>query len=270
MESFLLVLIYLAAAGVVGIVIGYIFGKSFCKYGSSDKKYILKNDSIKCEGVSLENIESKGDNQDKSSNIENNNIDSNIQEDSIKAQKKSSDTKEEKSQQEDNLNKEIENSNSEAKESQQATEIQESQKEEIKENKTPKDALLAATLPSNSTKVEDQKEKIEDKDETKIEEEGIAPKLLDAPIDGKKDNLCKIKGIGVKIEEKLNKLGIYHFEQIASWSEKEIAWVDSHLAFKGRIKREGWVEQAKKLARGEETEFSKRVEAGEVISSKKS
>ncbi len=72
------------------------------------------------------------------------------------------------------------------------------------------------------------------------------------------DDLKRISGVGEKIEAALNGLGVYTFEQIANWNEDNIAWVDEHLVFKGRIKREGWVEQAKLLASGEETEFSKR------------
>ena len=98
--------------------------------------------------------------------------------------------------------------------------------------------------------------------------ESEAPKFLPAPREGGKDNLTRIKGIGKKIEEKLNELGIFHFDQIAAWTAKEIAWIDQHLAFPGRVEREEWVEQAKKLAQGEETEFSKRVDAGEVPTSK--
>jgi predicted flap endonuclease-1-like 5' DNA nuclease len=98
---------------------------------------------------------------------------------------------------------------------------------------------------------------------------GQAPQLLDAPRNGQKDNLTRIKGIGVKIEETLNEKGIYHFDQIANWTDEEIKWVDANVAFPGRVKRENWVEQAKTLAAGEETEFSKRVDAGEVSTSKK-
>lgn len=98
----------------------------------------------------------------------------------------------------------------------------------------------------------------------------MAPEgLLDAPKDGKKDNLTKIKGIGVKIDEALNSIGIYHFYQIAAWTEENMAWADGALAFPGRAKRDDWVGQAKALAEGKETEFSKRVEKGEVASSKK-
>ena len=96
------------------------------------------------------------------------------------------------------------------------------------------------------------------------------PVTLSAPRGGKKDNLTLIKGIGVKIEQALNEQGIYHFDQIAGWSEENIRWVDENIAFPGRVKREQWIEQAKLLAEGKETEFSKRVEAGEVATSKKS
>ncbi len=95
------------------------------------------------------------------------------------------------------------------------------------------------------------------------------PILLTEPREGGKDNLTRIKGIGVKIEEQLNDIGIYHFDQIASWDADNIAWADSTLGFPGRAKREQWVEQAATLAAGEETEFSQRVDKGEVSSSKK-
>ncbi len=60
-------------------------------------------------------------------------------------------------------------------------------------------------------------------------------------------------------------LGFYHFDQIAQWTAAEIAWVDDNLeGFKGRVTRDNWVAQAKVLAAGGETEFSKRVEKGGV------
>ncbi len=98
--------------------------------------------------------------------------------------------------------------------------------------------------------------------------EGIEPITLTGPRNGKKDNLTRIKGVGVKIEEELNKIGIYHFDQIADWNEAHIKWADSNLGFPGRAERENWVEQANALASGLETEFSKRVDAGKVSTSK--
>jgi len=74
------------------------------------------------------------------------------------------------------------------------------------------------------------------------------PALLSKP-DGEPDDLKKIKGIGPKLEKELNGAGVYHFRQIASWTEKEVAWADEHLvSFKGRISRDDWVSQAKELA----------------------
>ena len=93
--------------------------------------------------------------------------------------------------------------------------------------------------------------------------------LLDAPRGGKKDNLTRIKGIGLKIDATLNSIGVYHFDQIAAWTEKEAKWIDHYLSFPGRSLRDDWVGQAKLLAEGKETEFSKRVDAGEVATSKK-
>ena len=106
--------------------------------------------------------------------------------------------------------------------------------------------------------------------ETSEDASSVVPERLEGPRGGEKDNLTRIKGIGLKIEETLNSQGIYHFDQIANWTEENIKWVDDNVAFPGRVKREQWVEQAKLLAAGEETEFSKRVDAGEVSTSKKS
>jgi len=107
--------------------------------------------------------------------------------------------------------------------------------------------------------------------ETEMQESAVmVPEgLLDAPRDGKKDNLTRIKGIGIKIDEALNSIGIWHFDQIATWTEENMVWADRELAFPGRAKRDDWVGQAKLLAKGEETAFSKRVDKGEVASSKK-
>ncbi|MGR3513258.1 MAG: hypothetical protein ACU0GG_10865 [Paracoccaceae bacterium] len=95
--------------------------------------------------------------------------------------------------------------------------------------------------------------------------EGTRPAGLDAPRDGKADNLKEIKGIGPKLEKLCNRLGFWHFDQVAAWTSDEVAWVDANLeGFKGRVTRDKWVEQAGILAAGGETEFSKRVEGGDV------
>ncbi|NOZ90365.1 MAG: hypothetical protein GXO60_03660 [Epsilonproteobacteria bacterium] len=101
-------------------------------------------------------------------------------------------------------------------------------------------------------------------------ESDIKPMLLKEPREGGKDNLQLIKGVGKVLEKVLNDMGIYHFDQIANWTDEEANWIDKSIAFPGRIQREKWVEQAKILASGETTEFAQRVKKGKVATSKKS
>jgi predicted flap endonuclease-1-like 5' DNA nuclease len=81
------------------------------------------------------------------------------------------------------------------------------------------------------------------------------PQGIAAARDGKADNLQRISGVGPKNEKTLHGLGFFHFDQIAAWNEDEVAWVDDHLKFNGRIQREEWIKQAKLLAEGNEEEF---------------
>jgi len=95
--------------------------------------------------------------------------------------------------------------------------------------------------------------------------EGTRPEALSAARGGKADDLKQIKGVGLKMEKLCNSLGFYHFDQIAGWNKSEIAWVDANLeGFKGRVTRDDWVAQAKILAKGGKTEFSKKVSKGDV------
>lgn len=75
------------------------------------------------------------------------------------------------------------------------------------------------------------------------------PATLAQPPVGGPDNLKQIKGIGPKIEASLHAMGIFHVDQIAGWSKANIDWVDAQLSFKGRIRRERWVEQAQELSK---------------------
>jgi len=65
------------------------------------------------------------------------------------------------------------------------------------------------------------------------------------------DDLKAISGIGPKLEQVLNGLGIWTYAQIAAWSAAETAWVDDHLGLAGRIGRDGWIDQAIALAGGQ-------------------
>ncbi len=91
------------------------------------------------------------------------------------------------------------------------------------------------------------------------------PEMLKKARSSGADDLKQIKGVGPKMETMLNKMGFYHFDQVAGWRAKEVQWVDDNLeGFKGRVSRDEWVKQAKVLARGGTTEFSKKVKKGGV------
>jgi len=80
---------------------------------------------------------------------------------------------------------------------------------------------------------------------------GQDPELLNEPRGGKGDDLSLIWGVADKMVEKLNAIGVWHFDQIAKWSPENVAWFESRLdGFKGRVTREKWIEQAQKLASG--------------------
>jgi predicted flap endonuclease-1-like 5' DNA nuclease len=83
--------------------------------------------------------------------------------------------------------------------------------------------------------------------DTPENEETQQPELLKAPKNNNKDALTQIKGIGPKVEEQLNKAGIYHFEQIANWSESNIQWLETNTTFAHRAKKDLWINQAKSL-----------------------
>jgi predicted flap endonuclease-1-like 5' DNA nuclease len=65
---------------------------------------------------------------------------------------------------------------------------------------------------------------------------------------GRADNLTRIRGVGVKMQDKLNQLGVFHFWQIASLVDSEAGRLDAALGAGGRVMRDAWVAQAKRLA----------------------
>lgn len=94
---------------------------------------------------------------------------------------------------------------------------------------------------------------------------GQRPAMLETARDGQPDDLKQISGIGPKLERLCHDLGVYHFDQIALWSDAEVAWMDANLkGFKGRVSRDNWVEQARILAEGGDTTFAERVRQGDV------
>ena len=80
----------------------------------------------------------------------------------------------------------------------------------------------------------------------------VAPKVIypDGPTDGTPDDLKVIKGVGPKFEADLNAKGIYYYRQIAAWKATDVKTVELLLGrFGERVKRDGWVKQAKLLAK---------------------
>jgi len=91
---------------------------------------------------------------------------------------------------------------------------------------------------------------------------GIQSHPKPEPAKGPGDTLTQLKGLGPKAASLLNDLGVTRFEQIASWNEADVAAIDAQMgAFKGRIERDRWVDQARLLAKGDtqsfEAEFGK-------------
>jgi large subunit ribosomal protein L21 len=64
------------------------------------------------------------------------------------------------------------------------------------------------------------------------------------------DDLKKLSGVGPALEKKLHEAGVSTFAQVATWTETDVQELGEKLSLKGRIEREGWIEQAKKLAEG--------------------
>lgn len=139
---------------------------------------------------------------------------------------------------------------------------------EAKPEKAPEPAPAAAEEKTPAAAAETANEKTPAAAPAAVADEnegGSQPVALAQPRSGSADNLKEIKGVGPKLESLLHELGIYHFDQIAGWSSAEVAWMDENLkGFRGRVSRDDWIGQARILAAGGETEFSKRVEDGEV------
>lgn len=82
----------------------------------------------------------------------------------------------------------------------------------------------------------------------------VAPPVVAEPVVVAEpgDDLTRIKGLGPKLARLLADLGVTRFDQIAAWSEADLAEIDGKLgAFAGRPARDAWVEQARLLASGD-------------------
>jgi large subunit ribosomal protein L19 len=64
---------------------------------------------------------------------------------------------------------------------------------------------------------------------------------------GEPDNLTQIKGIDAELAGRLHGLGVIRFDQVANFSDDDLANVDETLALDGRIEKDDWISQAQKL-----------------------
>lgn len=105
-----------------------------------------------------------------------------------------------------------------------------------------KPARASKTAPERMT---------EDSTEAKAKQKKDIQVLYEnGPTDGDQDDLKKIKGIGPVFEKELNEKGIYYYRQIGAWKAKDVNQVEDVIGkFPGRIKRDGWVKQAKALSK---------------------
>jgi predicted flap endonuclease-1-like 5' DNA nuclease len=78
----------------------------------------------------------------------------------------------------------------------------------------------------------------------------------------KRDDLKRIRGIGVALETKLNALGITTYRQIADWTAAEVATVSKKLGLDDTIERDNWIQQAAILAGERSTVLSRAAEYG--------
>jgi len=129
---------------------------------------------------------------------------------------------------------------------------------EIDTDTDPETEIEADVEPEPAEIIEDLSESEEDEAAAVAEDEvhpseamlaeleGAQPEQVEQPDSGG-DDLTTITGIGPRIAEVLNSLGIWTYSQIADWQPEHETWIENHLSFKGRVSRENWVGQAKDL-----------------------
>ena len=115
-----------------------------------------------------------------------------------------------------------------------------------KAEKSPKKPVKKEAKPANEAKPVK---------EVKPEKEAKAKKS--APAKDKKvttttvsDDLKQLSGVGPALEKKLHGAGVKSFEQIAAWSAKDVEAINEKISSKGRVEKEGWIDQAKEKLKG--------------------
>ena len=125
------------------------------------------------------------------------------------------------------------------------------------ETAAPKAA--AKPVAEKAKKAKKAKAKAEKIEKAKAEKAPKAKAAKLAPTSSIPDNLELIKGLGPKVNNLLNGLGVTSFAQVANWTDADVADIDAQLgAFAGRITRDNWIDQAQLLAAGDISGFEQK------------
>jgi large subunit ribosomal protein L21 len=80
-------------------------------------------------------------------------------------------------------------------------------------------------------------------------EKAPAKKAEPAKASAGSDDLTQLKGVGPAYAKKLNEAGITSFAQIAALDAAGVTELEEKLNASGRVERDGWIDQAKELAK---------------------
>ena len=108
-----------------------------------------------------------------------------------------------------------------------------------KTQKSPKEPVKKEAKPVKEVKPE--------KDEKTKKSAPAKEKKVTASVS---DDLKQLSGVGPALEKKLHAAGVKSFEQIAAWSAKDVEAINEKISSKGRVEKEGWIDQAKDKLKG--------------------
>ena len=114
----------------------------------------------------------------------------------------------------------------------------------------------SAELKTKTQKLPKEPVKNEAKPVKEVKPEKDAKTKKPAPVKEKKvtasvsDDLKQLSGVGPALEKKLHAAGVKSFEQIAAWSAKDVEAINEKISSKGRVEKEGWIDQAKDKLKG--------------------
>ena len=141
-------------------------------------------------------------------------------------------------------------------------EIEKAPVEEVVKAAPVEEVTTPIVEPVKAAIVEEVVEPKEEKTEEELKDQLFEE--IGTATEADKDELKRIKGIGKVYEGRLNNIGIFTFAQISNLKGKGVEAIEALTGFPGRIHREDWIGQAKIFRDGGETDFSKKVDKGNM------